>query len=115
MPELVKEQALGIFLQGKLRNFVKWVLSEIPKTQLPVGYSLNKLATQAQCVEFAEVVIEMREPVTLRDFDALSRHSHATDTMCTVIKAVCGRPELHEKFWRYMDMCVEVVGQEGDE
>ena len=111
MPKLIPEQVLGTFLQEKLRNFVKWVLSEIPKTQLPVGYSLNKLATQDQCVEFAEVVVEMREPVTTRDFSALSRHSHATDTMVTVIKAIEARPELHDKFWRYMDMCIEVVVQ----
>ena len=112
MPEIVKEQKLGIFLQEKLRNFVRWVLSEIPKEELPVGYSLNKLATQKQCVEFASVVIDMRAPVTAQDFDALSNHPQATETMVAVIKAVCLRPELHEKFWRYMDMCVEVLDQD---
>ena len=111
MPALVPEQALGMFLQEKLKNFVKWVLSEIPRKELPVGYSLNKLATQEQCVEFASVVTDMREPVTARDFDALSKHSQATDTMVTVIRAVYLRPELHEKFWRYMDMCVDVLDQ----
>jgi hypothetical protein len=111
MPELIKEQKLGMFLREKLRNFVTWVLSEIPKTELPVGYSLNKLATASQCVEFAEVVTDMREPVTARDFDALSQHPQATETMVMVIRAVYQRPELHEKFWRYMDMCVEVLEQ----
>ena len=112
MPELIPEQILGEFLQGKLQNFIKWVLSEIPRAQLPTGYSLNKLATQEQCVEFASVVTEMRAPVASRDFDALSRHSHATPSMRVVIKAINARPELHDKFWRYMDMCVEVVEQE---
>ena len=111
MPKLIPEQAIGIFLQEKLKNFVKWVLSEIPKKELPTGYSLNKLATASQCVEFAEIVTEMRAPVTARDFDALSKHSQATETMVAVIRAVYLRPELHDKFWRYMDMCVDVLDQ----
>ena len=109
MPELIPEQVLGMFLQEKLRNFVKWVCSEIPKKELPIGYSLNKLATEKQCCDFAEVVIDMREPVTARDFDALARHPQATETMGLVIRAVSIRPKLHEKWWRYMDMCVDVL------
>ena len=111
MPELIKEQVLGIFLQEKLRNFVKWILSEIPKKELPIGYSLNKLATEQQCCDFAEVVTDMREPVTARDFDALSKHKLASDTMVMVIRAVYLRPDMHDKFWRYMDMCVHVLDQ----
>ena len=111
MPELIQQQVLGTFLQEKLKNFVTWVLSEIPKAELPTGYSLNKLASAKQCCDFAEVVVGMREPVTARDFDALSRHPQATESMAKVIKAMHNRPGLHDKFWRYMDMCVEVIDQ----
>ena len=111
MPALIPEQCIGMFLQEKLRNFVTWILSEIPKAELPTGYSLNKLATQDQCVDFAEVVVDMREPVAAQDFDGLSKHPLATVSMSAVIKAVQARPAMHEKFWRYMDMCVEVIDQ----
>ena len=109
MPELIEEQKVGAFLQEKLCNFVAWVSKEVPCEELPPGYLLNKSASQWQCVAFAASIAAMRVPVAGRDFDALAQHEEATPMMVAVLRAVQTRPHLHERFWRYMDMCVLVL------
>jgi hypothetical protein len=111
MPELIEEQRVGAFLQEKLGNFVTWVVKEVPCEELPPNYgTLSMLfAPQAQCLEFAMRVATMSAPVTARDFDALAQHKEATAAMVVLLHAVEARPHMHERFWRYMDMCVSLV------
>lgn len=97
---------LGEFLFDKFNNMLKWL--EMNGIDKPSGCSLlNSLIV-------TKIVEELRErhlaAIKDRDMNALLL-AHDDERFQAIMRQIIERPELHEKFWRYMDLFVTVIAQ----
>jgi|TARA_X000000368_G_scaffold418069_1_gene416404 hypothetical protein len=99
---------LGVFLKQKFGNMARWVTGEVGKENLPVD--LEHLINDRSVVEvtfLATVLDANSDKVAHRDWSGLVRMMQAEDLpvdFVTVVQAVRSRPELHDKFWRYLEL-----------
>ena len=104
---------VGEFLKEKLVNMAVWIEGEIGKENLPVD--VVQLSRDRRAVEvtiLAEVLNANSTLVTHRDWSGLVRRLTEEDLpvdFAAVLHAVRAREELHDKFWRYMELFREVV------
>jgi hypothetical protein len=103
---------LGEFLHQKVCNMARWIESETRCEGLCAqATSMNNLGA----VLLANGINQEREIVHAKDWDALQTHLQNASTLPIVplliraCKEVQERPQMHTKFWRYLDMFCEVV------
>ena len=105
---------LGAFLKEKLGNMARWVTGEVGKENLPVD--IEQLINDRSVVEvtFLATVLDANSAkVAHRDWSGLVRVMQAEDLpvdFFAVVQAVRSRPELHDKFWRYLELFSNTVG-----
>lgn len=100
----------GSFLKAKASNMIAW-LSEagILKGELPAF-------TELQATFMAEMLLEKQDEVAAKSFTDLLQskelsESQIGDTFRSILEGVRDNPVLHEKFWRYLALFVDVVKQ----
>lgn len=111
----MNQQTKGEFLVEKLRNMAKWVVEEVGKENLPVDIIAGINGLQALEVTAVCGLIEANaDQVTHRNWSGLVQLMEANNVppeMQEVVTAVQQRPGMHDKFWRYMQLFVDVVRQ----
>lgn len=95
----MSEQTVGEYLKEKLTNMAKWVKEE-------TGEDMTELVISKSDVEIACVIGKLSE-VPLGSWSELCRL--VPDEFMTPFDAVRNRPEMHEKFWRYIRLFVVVI------
>ena len=105
---------IGAFLKEKVRNMLSW-LSESLGSELPWIPRQAAEVTELRATYAAEILTQHKARVQDRDWtlfaDVESELTTKTE-FWAVLREVRDRPELHEKFWRYIDLFVEVASSE---
>ena len=102
----------GSFLKEKLSNMAQWVTVEVGKENLPVDLITGIAGrSELELTAFAAMLQTNSTTVHERDWDALQvlARPYSTFGVGEVVSAVRARPGMHDKFWRYMCLCVEVM------
>ena len=105
----------GAFLKQKLQNMARWVEQEVGKENLPADLVAGIASrSEMEASALSGALLSNREQVAQRDWRGLM-HSIADGnvpaSVLEVVKCVEQRVSMHEKFWRYMDLFVEVAQQ----
>ena len=105
----------GVFLKQKLQNMARWVEQEVGKENLPADLVAGIASrSELEASALSGALLSNREQVAQRDWRGLM-HSIADGnvpaSVLEVGKRVEERESMHEKFWRYMDLFVEVAQQ----
>ena len=104
---------VGTFIKEKLGNMARWVASEVGAENIPVD--IEQIVVDRSAVEvtfLAEVLNANSSVVSHRDWKGLVRLLEAEDIpldLTAVVQAVRGREDLHDKFWRYLELFRDVV------
>ena len=101
---------LGEFLTQKVANMAKWLQESgctVPMIPVDsVGSNVIVTSFAVQLRDRCKDIITERNFVTLRHTAADMGEQNLED----VITFVQGRPDLHDKFWRYMSLFSDTVG-----
>ena len=99
------EQTVGGFLLEKVTNMKNWLGTEIDKKD--VKLELTELSVTAMAAK----LVEHRQLIFNRDWAGLSRQAHTAGLgdLTDMLEAVRTRHDLHDKFWRYLELFVETM------
>jgi hypothetical protein len=99
------EQSVGAFLLEKATNMEAWLSAELA-SPLP-EMALSELSVTAMSTKLAE----HRQLVFNRDLPGLSRQASRAGlaALTEMLEAVRTRRDLHDKFWRYLELFVTTV------
>ena len=104
---------VGTFLKEKTLNMARWVTTEVGKENLPVDIvQLTRDRTAVELTFLAELLNANSTKVTHRDWSGLVRLIQEEDLpidFAAVVQAVRARDEMHDKFWRYLELFCEVI------
>ena len=101
--------SVGAFLISKLQNMERW----LKENDCPVDMHAAAMPV-TQVVAFAQ---ELRathgDAVKDRSFDAILEDTTLPGEILMTLAFVKNRPELHDKFWRYMALFSDTVSSDG--
>lgn len=106
----------GAFLKEKMQNMARWVEQEVGKENLSVDVIAGIAErTELEACTFAEMLRSNKTPIAQRNWSdlgaVLADRPDCPDAVYEVISRVHAKDVMHEKFWRYMDLFVEVASQ----
>lgn len=107
-------QTVGGFLREKLGNMGRWVQTEIGETSV----DLEQFVAERSDTEIAYLVGVLESSSTMiahRDWSGLARSSDLPTELLDVFQSIRKREEMHDKFWRYLEMFVEVISNKDAE
>ena len=98
------EETVGAFLLAKARNWKAWLSTEL---SIDLKVDLTELSVTAMATKLNE----HRQLVYNRDWGGLSRQAQAAGIgeLAEMLEAVRTRHDLHDKFWRYLELFVETI------
>jgi len=107
------QQTKGEFLKEKFANMASWVASEVGQENLPDGVLSGITGrSEVEVTMLASTLHSNKSMVDQRNWAGLGalagEHIPAVQS---VITAINQRADMHGKFWRYMDLFVEVVSE----
>ena len=110
-------QTIGSFLKEKGCNFIKFLNDGLPPSQaLPVSF-----ITEMGMSTFAVILVDNRDVVTHKDWKGLftlletSRELGAwKEEMVERLLLVKTLPDLHDKFWRYLELFADTVANDNN-
>lgn len=93
-----------------MTNMANWITDEVGKENLGVDlpHYLSK-RSDAELVYVAEVLKGYKTQIAREDLDSLIRQEDIPREIREVITKLVKLPDLHPKFWRYMNLYVEVI------
>jgi hypothetical protein len=105
----------GEFLKEKMTNLARWVTQEVGEENLPVDVFTGIADRSVVEVTALSGALDANNTlVTTRNWSGLVQlmNEHgAVRELQEVVVAVQRRPEMHDKFWRYMNLFIEVARQ----
>ena len=111
----MSEQTKGEFLQEKMLNMAKWVTLEVGKENLPADLIAGIDGRSVLEVTMVCGLIEANEDLTtLRNWSGLVLLMAANNVpteLQEVVALVRQKEAMHDKFWRYMRLFIDVVRQ----
>jgi hypothetical protein len=113
-------QSVGSFLKEKLGNMAKWVTEEVGKENLSIDIEKFVCSRSELEVTFlAETLNGNATTIVHKDWCGLSKiltddkiPLHFQTQFSELLHAVRGREDLHDKFWRYMNLFKDVVNSD---
>ena len=101
-------QTVGAFLCSKAKNMRHWLLEEL-------GTAISGLTmpiTELGATTMAAKLLPYRNIITERDWEGLVQAAAEEQVMMLpqVISAVRTREDLHDKFWRYLELFADTIG-----
>jgi len=110
-----EQQTKGEFLKEKMTNMARWVTQEVGKENLSVDIITGIAGRSALEATVLSGALEANKyRVIHRDWNGLvqllAEHG-APSELQEVVVAVRGKPDMHDKFWRYMELFVQVSEQ----
>lgn len=100
----------GAFLKQKLQNMARWVIEEVGKENLPVDIlaGING-RSELEVTMLASSLQSNSRVAAHRDWHGVGQLVPAE--LREVVTAIKQRPHMHDRFWRYMCLFVEVIEQ----
>ena len=100
---------VGAFLKSKMHNMAVWVQEELGTIDYVAAVDAR---LELELTTFAAMLHSNKHIETQRDWDAL--FALATDQagfepVVQLLKDVHAREHMHEKFWRYVKLFIEVM------
>ena len=88
-----------------------WLSSELKDCDQDLRTLSQQLGniTAFQATSFALKLLDAKDAIMQRDFDALGNHPDKADSLARLMDAIRPRDDLHDKFWRYMELFVTSV------
>ena len=113
------QNSVGAFLKSKMGNMARWVTQEVGKENVPVDVeAFVEERSWAQVTYLAEVLSDSAGVIIAhRDWSGLVRLIKDEDfpaPFVELVQIVRARPDLHDKFWRYLELFREVVLKSDD-
>ena len=109
------DETKGSFLKGKLVNMARWVTEEVGRENLPVDVIAGIAGrSELECCVLAGALQASQDEVTHRNWSGLVRlmeQEHLPRELQEVIAVIQKRPPMHDKFWRYLKLFIEVGAQ----
>ena len=115
-------ETVGSYLKTKFCNMARWVEEEVGKNHLtidPVKFAEDR--SELEVVLLAEKLASMSAQIANQDWYALvkmlekeevpTQWAHAFACLLHAVKA---REDLHDKFWRYMQLFRDVVNKSNE-
>ena len=99
----MSQLTIGSYVLEKAKNMQKWLEAETSWRKGPIPL------TEIAAVSMAQKVHEMRTTVYERDWLALEEEAESTALVRDAVAAVRQRPELHDKFWRYLQLFTDTM------
>jgi hypothetical protein len=104
-------QTKGAYLKDKLENMTRWVIGEVGKENLPVDILAGIAGrSELEVTAFAGKLESNSVQVAHRDWHGLAQLLPLRELQ-EVVTAIKQRPSMHDKFWRYMELFIEIVRQ----
>ena len=108
---------IGTFLKEKLLNLAVWVNEEVGKENIPIDIEqFARDRTEVEVTFLAEVLNSNSAKISHRDWCGLvgllndkAISAEIASSLTIVIQLVRAREDMHDKFWRYMDLFKSVV------
>ena len=111
----MSNQTKGEFLKEKMENMARWVTEEVGRENLPVDIIAGIAGRSALEVTVLSGALEANKAqITHRNWSALVRllaENKTPPELQEVVVAVQRRPPMHDKFWRYIELFVQVSEQ----
>lgn len=105
----------GAFLKEKMQNMARWVIEELGSENLPADL-LADIAGRSE-LEITLIASQLQSNKSLaihRDWVRLGQ-SLSSDKLPSwlleVVMLVRSKDSMHDKFWRYIDLFIEVAAQ----
>ena len=109
---------VGAFLKDKLRNLALWVTESIGKENISMDLELfvNR-RSEVEITFFADILNSNSAKVVHRDWAGLvgilstdaTIPKEVADTFIQILQLVRQRQQMHDKFWRYMELFKDTV------
>ena len=96
----------GELVCEKLGNFMRFI--EVTTGFVPEQQVYDQL-TPLRAVMFCRMIADHKEAVATHSFETLLRIPQLPPSVVAGIDAVILTPVAHEKFWRYMDLFVDLA------
>ena len=106
----------GTFLKEKMSNMARWVTQEVGAENLPVDIIAGIDGRSALEVTMLSGALGAnKDVVTHRNWSGLVQlmesDGRTPRELQEVVVAVQHRPDMHDKFWRYINLFIEVCEQ----
>ena len=112
------DQTVGGFLKDKLKNLALWVTESIGKENISMDLELfvNR-RSEVEITFFADILNSNSAKVVHRDWAGLvgilstdaTIPKEVADTFIQILQLVRQRQQMHDKFWRYMELFKDTV------
>lgn len=102
-------QTVGQFLREKMSNMASWIASELGDQN---NVDLKQYLAERNDTEIAYVVGILGSNSTMiahRDWSGLARLGDLPTQMLELFQSIKQREDMHDKFWRYLSLFVEVI------
>ena len=101
----------GEYLKGKLQNMARWVTQEVGAQDLPVDVIAGIAGrSDLECTVLASTVQSNKVLVEQKNWAALGNLLEYQELQ-QVLTIINQRPQMHDKFWRYMQLMIDVIEQ----
>lgn len=100
---------IGEFLREKLGNMANWVTTELGELS---SVDIKQYIADRTDTEIAYLISILGSNSTMiahRDWSGLARQADLPVEMLEVFQQIRKRDDMHDKFWRYLDLFVEVI------
>ena len=105
----------GEFLKEKLGNMARWVAEEVGKENLPVDVIAGIAGrSELECCTLSGVLQANKDLATHQNWSGLVQLLSAEGCpreLQEVVAIIQKRPAMHDKFWRYIGLFIEIAGQ----
>lgn len=115
-------ETVGEFLKTKLGNMARWVSDGVGKENLtidPVAFIDDR--SEFECVVLAQTVATEAQAIMTRDWRGLVKLLSQdavpvewAESFACLLHAVKAHEEMHDKFWRYMELFRDVINKSNE-
>ena len=106
---MAKQATVGAFILNKLSNMAKWVDLEVGTEACQ---KLVKGRTEMEATYMAEMLLSHSDEVGHRNWDDLVALTDLPAEVLAIAEAVRAREDMHDKFWRYLELFVQTVRED---
>lgn len=104
----LKEISVGEFLNSKVINLLTWLQTENIISSLEL-HEAKAACTPLRCVVLAQQLQQHKACIIHRDWLAFVQTDEVPEVMKVAVAKIRQNPDLHDKFWRYMQLFVDVA------
>lgn len=105
-----EEQTVGAFLREKLTNMAGWIEEELGKENISVVLKQHIAERTETEIAYVVGILYANSPmITHKDWSGLARLGELPTPLLEVLDNVRKREDMHDKFWRYMELFVQVI------